>query len=172
MKNIILSVLVISFISSCSAPKALNTVVVDPSLEYEILLGNIDEVGLSNYAVFEGADKHYENYIVDTLLASKINQLSANVTITIIFGSWCGDSQYNVPAFQKIVESSGFDKSRVNYIAVDRNKKGGNVDVSGYKAEYVPTFIFYRNNKEIGRIIEYPSGKNIEEDWVNILSVK
>jgi len=34
-----------------------------------------------------------------------------------------------------------------------------------FKIERIPTFIFLRNGKEIGRIIETPV-KSLEEDWV------
>lgn len=38
----------------------------------------------------------------------------------------------------------------------------------GYTIKKIPTFIFYRNNKEIGRYIEY-SKKSLEKDILNIL---
>ena len=41
-------------------------------------------------------------------------------------------------------------------------------ELHGYEIEYVPTFIFYREDKEIGRIIETPI-LSLEEDMLAIL---
>ena len=40
--------------------------------------------------------------------------------------------------------------------------------VKDLKVERVPTFIFYKNNKEIGRIIENPK-KDMAEDFLEIV---
>ncbi|MEN8138837.1 MAG: thioredoxin family protein [Bacteroidota bacterium] len=146
--------------------------IVDPDINKEILIGKVDEEGLKNYSVFDEADVYYEHYKVDKGIAAKIAVDSENIKIKVVFGSWCGDSKINVPAFQKIVKESGFDKTNIEYYAVDRKKTGGDVDLSALNVKYVPTFIFYRDNKEIGRIVEYPKGKSLEEDWLNIVSEK
>ena len=147
----------------------INTVVVDADINKEILLGYVNEDGLKNYSVFTSADMYYNRYNVNSELTGIIKENSNEITIKVIFGSWCGDSKVNVPAFQKIVDSSGYDKTKIKYIAVNRKKKGGSVDVSDLKVEFVPTFIFYRDGKEIGRIIENPTSDTIEQDWVNIV---
>ena len=147
-----------------------NKVVIDPNLNKEILLGYVNEIGLKNYSAFSNTEINYSSYKVDTELSIIIKDKSKDITVKVVFGSWCGDSKDNVPAFQKIIDTSGFDKSKIEYIAVDRKKKGGSVDVSTLDVKYVPTFIFYRNKKEIGRIIEYPKSETIEQDWVEIVT--
>ena len=42
------------------------------------------------------------------------------------------------------------------------------IDLKKYEMEKVPTFIFYRHEKEIGRIIEHPE-ERLEEDINKIL---
>ena len=54
-------------------------------------------------------------------------------------------------------------------IAVDRTKEEPKAEVEGYEIEYVPTLIFYREQKEIGRIIETPE-LSLEEDILAILN--
>ena len=157
---------------SCTAQQEINKVVIDPNLKKEILLGSVNETGLINYSVFKNTEMYYQVYEVDQELSKIIKENSKDISIKVIFGSWCGDSKINVPAFQKIVDTSGFDKSKVEYIAVDRKKKGGSVDVSDLDVKYVPTFIFYRNKKELDRIVEYPKSETIEQDWVDIVSKK
>ena len=51
---------------------------------------------------------------------------------------------------------------------VDSQKTGGDVDISGLKIEKIPTFIFFKDDKEIGRIVESPE-VNIETDLLKIL---
>ena len=158
--------------TSCTAQQEINKVVIDPDLKKEILIGSVNETGLKNYSVFNDAEMYYNIYKTDNELARTIKENSKGISVKVVFGSWCGDSKINVPAFQKIVDASDFDKTKVEYIAVDRKKEGGSVDVSKLDVKYVPTFIFYRNNKEIGRIVEYPKSETIEQDWVEIVTAK
>jgi thiol-disulfide isomerase/thioredoxin len=173
MNRLYITISIISvLLASCSIPKNSNKVVIDPDLKREILLGEINEKGLTNYSVFTNTENFYNNYNVDTALAKIIKANSKGIKIKVVFGSWCGDSKINVPAFKKIVDVSGFKKSNVEYIAVNRRKKGGDIDVSKLNINYVPTFIFYHKGKEIGRIIEYPDNGTIEQDWVEIVTGK
>lgn len=158
--------------TSCTAQQEVNKVVIDPSLKKEILLGSVNEKGLTNSSVFEDAKMYYDVYKVDKEQSDIIKNNSKGISIKVVFGSWCGDSKINVPAFQKIAEDSYFDKSKIEYVAVDRKKEGGSVDISELGIKYVPTFIFYRDKKEIGRIVEYPKSETIEQDWSEIVTKK
>ena len=171
-KTIISTILFAALTISCSTQQEINKVIVDPDLNKEILIGNVNESGLNNSSVFSDSKMYYEIYKVNEELAKTINDNSKDISIKVIFGSWCGDSKINVPAFQKIVDVSDFNTSKVKYIAVNRKKEGGSVDISELNVKYVPTFIFYRNNKEIGRIVEYPKSGTIEQDWVEIVTTK
>ena len=53
-------------------------------------------------------------------------------------------------------------------IAVDRNKEDLNGEVDSLAIELVPTFIFYREGKEIGRIEESPR-ETLEKDFNKIV---
>ena len=171
MKNAILSAALFAALTiSCSTQKDVNKVIIDPDLNKEILIGKVNENGLNNEDVFTNTKLYYDIYKVDTELAKAIKSNSKGISVKVIFGSWCGDSKINVPAFQKIVDVSEFNISKVEYIAVNRKKGGGSVDITNLKVTYVPTFIFYRKKKEIGRIVEYPKSKTIEQDWVDIVT--
>jgi hypothetical protein len=54
---------------------------------------------------------------------------------------------------------------------VPRSKEGQERLTPGLSIEKVPTFIFYHDNKEIGRIIEEPKG-DIGNNIVDILEGK
>ena len=53
-------------------------------------------------------------------------------------------------------------------ICVGRDKKAEGTEVDLLDIKYVPTFIVYRNGKEIGRIVESPQ-TTLEGDLKNIL---
>ncbi len=94
----------------------------------------------------------------------------ADLEIRIFLGTWCSDSQLQAPQFFKILEYLSFDMEQVDMVALiradDENRTlfspGG--EEKGWNITHVPTFIFLRNGKEIGRIVEYPA-VNLETDF-------
>jgi thiol-disulfide isomerase/thioredoxin len=83
-------------------------------------------------------------------------------------GSWCSDSRREVPRFYKILDRLKFDQNKLTLFCVDRSKKDSADDTSKLNIESVPTFIFYRKEKEIGRIIESPK-ETLEKDIQKIV---
>jgi thiol-disulfide isomerase/thioredoxin len=92
-----------------------------------------------------------------------------SLSIKIVMGTWCPDSRREVPKFMRILKEIDFPADRVSLIGVDNVKFSpiDNYDVLGI--ERVPTFIFYKNNIETGRIIENPV-TSLEQDMLNILA--
>jgi len=101
-----------------------------------------------------------------------INQFSRNmdsISVDIFLGTWCSDSKREVPAFFKVIHDAKLsDTIKINIWAVNRSKKLDNGLAQECNIELVPTFIFYRANREIGRIVEMPDGL-LEEDMLTIL---
>ena len=56
-------------------------------------------------------------------------------------------------------------------IGTDRDKLAGDTDISSLNIEFVPTFIFYESDTELGRIVETPS-ETMEKDILQILNKK
>ncbi len=114
-------------------------------------------------------EENYKKYTSDENITKQLKKKMSDVKILIVLGTWCGDSKEQVPAFFKILDGLKFQDSHIEIIAVDRKKAGGDVDISGLNIERVPTFIFYRNDREIGRIVEKPSS-TLEKSMLLILS--
>lgn len=78
----------------------------------------------------------------------------------------------NCPHFYKILDHLGFPEKRLRVVALDnhpdRRKTSPDGAEKGWNIEYVPTFIFLKNDKEVGRIVETPA-VSLEKDMVNIL---
>ncbi|MBZ5497415.1 MAG: thioredoxin family protein [Acidobacteriia bacterium] len=90
-------------------------------------------------------------------------KLGADMKIDVYLGLWCPDSRNNVPLFIKILDRLGTEVP-VRYFGVPRK---ANKDVKYYveemKVERVPSFIFYRDGEEIGRIVEKPKTGLLED---------
>jgi thiol-disulfide isomerase/thioredoxin len=112
----------------------------------------------------------YDNYKPDTVVVKKLTVLGTdNIAIKIVMGTWCPDSRREVPRFLHILDLWKFPPERVTFIGVDDTKASPVGEYEGLGIQRVPTFIFYRNNIETGRIIENPV-TSLEQDIVNILT--
>jgi thiol-disulfide isomerase/thioredoxin len=103
--------------------------------------------------------------VLDSLKAIITEMLS----VKIVMGTWCPDSRREVPRFMRILKDINFPADRVSMIGVDNVKFSPIDNYDALGIERVPTFIFYKNNIEIGRIIENPA-TSLERDMLNILS--
>ncbi|PKP22044.1 MAG: hypothetical protein CVU05_05570 [Bacteroidetes bacterium HGW-Bacteroidetes-21] len=112
----------------------------------------------------------YSSYTPDNAVVEKLKPFTeSNMTITIVLGTWCSDSQEQFPRFIKIIHAMGLDVENLNIICVDRQKKAEGINLESLKIEKVPTFIISRDEDEIGRIIETPE-TTLEKDLLNILN--
>ena len=83
-------------------------------------------------------------------------KITPDLNITMVIGTWCHDCQELVPQFMKVFHALNFDKKKLTIIGVSSSKKTLGTSIKGMNIQKVPTVIFYKNKKEIGRIIEYP----------------
>ncbi|MBK5258559.1 MAG: peptidylprolyl isomerase [Thermoanaerobaculia bacterium] len=77
----------------------------------------------------------------------------------IIMGTWCSDSLREVPRFLKIADvmREKYGKELpLSVIAVDRSKTQPADLIANKSIEKVATFIYYRGEQELGRIVERP----------------
>ena len=92
--------------------------------------------------------------------------------VEVFLGTWCSDSQREVPKFLKIVDElkAKYGKDlAVSFVAVDRSKQLPQPLLAGKSIEKVATFIVYRNDQELGRIVEKPHGL-LEDDLLALLA--
>jgi len=97
------------------------------------------------------------------------DRAKGEIRVEVVFGSWCSDSLDHLPIFIKIQEMVGAERLPSTYLGVDRKMKDPDGLVASLKIERVPTFIVFRKDAEIGRIIETPK-ISIEADLAEILS--
>ncbi|MDB4254265.1 thioredoxin [Gammaproteobacteria bacterium] len=114
----------------------------------------------------EGFQDNYEEYEPGNLLDPA---LFRDIEIYVLFGTWCHDSQREVPRLLRLLDKLDVQENQINLIALNSKKKEPHNRAERFKIKKTPTFIFLRNQKAIGRIIEMPK-INLEEDIHKILT--
>ncbi len=134
-----------------------------------ILVGKQDRNALKQEPFGSWFNSNYENYTVDIETTEKISPYLKQVTIKAFMGTWCSDSKRETPTFYKILDNAEFDYQNLELITVTRAKD----TPEGYEKDLnilrVPTFIFYKEGKEIGRYVEY-ARESLEKDILAIVS--
>lgn len=115
--------------------------------------------------------RNFDNYTLDKKTSKKLKKALKNVTIKAFMGTWCGDSRRETPKFYKLLELAEFDLKNLEMITVNRAKRTPDNLQRGFDIIRVPTFIFYKNDKEIGRYVEY-ARESLEKDILKILTGK
>jgi len=167
MRNFIL---ILALFAACAGyAQDINQLIADEQTGNLILYGYCDRHGIETGVMAEDFDQQYHGYdfSVDELMP--YSDLFHQVEITVVFGSWCSDSREQLPRFLKILDQLGIPPDRVVLIATDRTKTHASIDVSRYEIQKVPTFIFYHEGREVGRITETPV-ERLEIDLAIILS--
>jgi thiol-disulfide isomerase/thioredoxin len=95
-------------------------------------------------------------YSPDASLVKAIQENVGDVKVPLFLGTWCGDSKREVPHSYKLMDQAGIAESQVEIIALNRSKKDAEGLTEQWQVEHVPTFIFIKDDVEIGRIVETP----------------
>lgn len=171
MKKILLGVFLL--ISCIISAQQINKTTLDSK-------GRVMLLGKTNKKAFETKDfswfqKNYEGYITNKDVINEFKEKLKDYTIKVFYGSWCGDSKRGIPKFYKVLDEAGYDLKNLEAIAVDRKpeayKASPNGEEKGLNIHRVPTFIFYKNNREVGRIVESPK-QDYERDMLAITQGK
>lgn len=132
-------------------------------------------VGTSSKAEIEQApfstwySVNHDSYKPNPATIEELKKHTNSVSIAIFMGTWCEDSQHQVPAFYQVLEQLKFDEKEVTLITVDRTKSTPDHLEKDKNITNVPTFIFYKNGKEMHRIVESPV-ESLEKDMLKIVT--
>ena len=136
-----------------------------------------DLVGFANKSSFNQApynkwfDYNFKNYTPDQATIKSLKKSLRGVRIKGFMGTWCGDSNRETPQLFKILELAKFNMKRFELVTVNRSKETPDNLQEGLDIFKVPTFIFYKKGKEIGRYVEY-ARESLEKDILKIVSGK
>lgn len=113
-------------------------------------------------ADYEKFTLQYQSFAPSTEDLSAMQKL-AGKELLVLFGTWCHDSQREVPRFLKLLEQSQVNIKSVKLVAVGYDKRDPQGLAEQYKLKYTPTIIVLDEGKEIARMIEKPD-KSIAHD--------
>ncbi len=134
------------------------------------LLGDFTYNSLLNEPHDTWFNIEFDNYIIDDEAFIELGKIGLDsIDIIVVLGTWCSDSRREIPRFMKIIESLDYRINRIRFIGVNSYKEAPVHNFDSLNIERVPTFIFYNNKIELGRIIEYPES-SLERDMLGILS--
>ena len=134
-----------------------------------------DLVGYANKASFNQApystwfNQKFEAYKPDAATITSLKKELKGFKIVGFMGTWCGDSKRETPHFYKILELANFNFNKLELITVNRSKRTPDNLQEGLNIIKVPTFIFYKDGKEVGRYVEY-ARESLEKDILKIVS--
>lgn len=151
------------FLVSCSVHKPVAKAQEEIILEGKLLRSDLDHQ-------FKWFDENYRKYHPNDSAISELRKYSNDIRVVVIMGTWCSDSHEHVPEFFTVADALHIEEKNIEIIGVNRKKTCKSVDIREYKIQNVPTFIFYRNNRQIGSIIESPR-VSIEKDLLHIIEV-
>ena len=139
-----------------------------------ILTGQVTVQGLRAVPFDEWYSFFYEDYALDSGTLDMMREDLQEIDILVFLGTWCGDSQWQVPGLIKMLEYVGYDMERLTLVALERDENrvmfSPDGEEEGLDIGYVPTYIFYREGKELGRIIENPM-QSLEKDVQKVLGL-
>ena len=111
----------------------------------------------------------YDKYDPPTDMVEALKtRLGSGMKIDVYPGTWCPDSRNNVPLFLKILDRAGVTVPVTYYNVPRKSPRDAKYYVEAMQVERVPSFIFYRDGKEIGRIVENPK-TGVLEDMMDIV---
>ncbi len=164
IRRLLISAVLVFFIISCAVSLTSKKVIKN---DIEMLYGPISVSQL--YFDYPQWKKNEAQYKVSPDVIKQIASVQDNFDVKIFLATWCSDSRREVPRFLKIIKEAGLmDKLSMELFAVDRKLKLESGLAETYEIKRVPTFIFFKNGNEIGRIVESPEALLLEQD-INVI---
>jgi len=171
MKQLLSLCVFVLIFSSCKAQE-LNAEFT-PEGKQAYLIGKIDKSGFEDEKYNSWFSNNYENYKPDAEVIETLKLKLKDYDIKLFMGTWCGDSKREVPKFFKILEAADYPMKQLMAVAVSREKgmykESPQHEEAGLNIVRVPTFIFFKDGKEVNRIIERPI-ETLEKDILKIIT--
>lgn len=141
----------------------------------EKLLGVVTKEDFEVHPFARWFNANHDTYTVDKENINSFKGKLGSYEIKVFMGTWCGDSKREVPKFYKILEALDFPMDQLTMVAVDymspNYKKSPGGEEKGLNVVKVPTFIFFKEGKEVNRIVESPI-ESLEKDMAAIIDGK
>lgn len=155
--------------SQQSSPETTHTSPKPVKERNDLLIGTINKNDLQQAPHSRWFDPMYKSYKPDKEALKTIQEHINDYEIKVFMGTWCADSQLEVPRFYKLLDLSNYNLDRLEVTAVREDKTLPDGSQKEYDVTYVPTIIFFKDGEEAGRFVEYPQDE-LEKDIAKIVS--
>jgi thiol-disulfide isomerase/thioredoxin len=124
--------------------------------------------------LYAGAPVFRENaqkFTTDTVAVKRIREIDWQLKIVMFLGTWCSDSMREAPKLLKLLEAANNPNISLDLYAVNTSVEDGAGLAKTHGVRAVPTMIFFRDGRELGRIIESPA-TTMENDFLKIIGAE
>lgn len=129
---------------------------------------NIGDIGvtelLRDYPIFAEEFTRYQVTDEEKALMMALQ----GKALLVMFGTWCHDSEREVPRLLKLIEQSGVELANLQLLAVDVKKNEPTGLAQQHRLKYTPTIVLFDGANELGRVIEKP-GNGLANDLAMLL---
>ncbi len=137
------------------------------------LLGRITAQQLEEEPFAEWFGDSYGDYKPNPEVLASLREVGTEgVDITVFFGTWCGDSQREIPRLLKLLDEMEFPAAQLTLVAVDgvdeAAKQSPDGEEKGLEIYRVPTMVVTRGDREVARLVEHPV-LSLERDLLALL---
>jgi thiol-disulfide isomerase/thioredoxin len=115
--------------------------------------------------------ENYNAHPLNETLVSQMDSIFSEIEVTIYMGTWCEDSQREVPGFFKIIDALEANDQIKRLVGLNEDKISHDGSAEKAGITNVPTIIFSKKGQEINRIVEFPM-ISLEQDMLDILQGK
>jgi tetratricopeptide (TPR) repeat protein len=140
-----------------------------------MLVGVLEPEDLRQEPFAEWFDSGYGDYEVGPAALAQLSEAAADdsLSVEIFLGTWCQDSQREVPRVLRVLDEARFPGSRVTLYGLSDHPGVFKTTPGGHEQELLvhrtATIVVLRNGVELGRLVEKPSA-TLEEDLLAILN--
>lgn len=154
-------------------PTPVNVIVNDPDDGTPYIQGYATRDALNQNPFCDWFGYQYNAYTPDFagLNPEAMKQALKNTDVVVFMGTWCGDSQREVPRLFKVLDALGVPETRVKIICLDGTKQDPLAYQSQQHIHHVPAIIFAKDGKELARITESPQ-LSMEVDMAQIIAAQ
>ncbi|MGD0231114.1 MAG: thioredoxin family protein [Syntrophorhabdales bacterium] len=109
-----------------------------------------------------------QKFTPDAVAVKRIGEIGWKLKIVMFLGTWCRDSVREAPKLLKMLEVANNPNISLDLYAVNTSMEDGAGLAKTYEIRAVPTIIFFRDGRELGRIKESPA-TTMENDFLKII---
>ncbi|MBH45298.1 MAG: thiol reductase thioredoxin [Flavobacteriaceae bacterium] len=153
---------------SSNLPAPIKTEPIESADGEMILLGAINQANLITAEITPWFKIEYDRISIDPKWADSLKPYTDGLSIKIFMGTWCEDSQREIPHLFKILNALDVDHRNLEMYAMATEKITPSNFEKGLNITNVPTFIFYKNGNEMNRFVELPV-ENLAQDIAKII---